>query len=49
MASVTHFLEVKLRLVNRDKSTVDRPWKRKFLGYTVTDHRSPRLKPAPSP
>ena len=49
MASVTHFLEVKLRLrVNRDKSTVDRPWKRKFLGYTVTDHRSPRLKPAPS-
>jgi RNA-directed DNA polymerase len=49
MASVTRFLEVKLRLrVNRDKSTVDRPWKRKFLGYTVTDHRSPRLKPAPS-
>ncbi len=49
MASVTHFLEVNLRLrVNRDKSTVDRPWKRKFLGYTVTNHRSPRLKPAPS-
>jgi RNA-directed DNA polymerase len=49
MASVTHFLEAKLRLrVNRDKSTVDRPWKRKFLGYTVSDHRSPRLKPAPS-
>jgi RNA-directed DNA polymerase len=49
MASMTHFLEVNLRLrVNRDKSTVDRPWKRKFLGYTVTNHRSPRLKPAPS-
>ena len=49
MASVTHFLEAKLRLrVNRDKSTVDRPWKRKFLGYTVTNHRSPRLKPAPA-
>ncbi len=49
MASVTHFLESKLRLrVNRDKSTVDRPWKRKFLGYTVTNHRAPRLKPAPS-
>lgn len=49
MASVTHFLEAKLRLrVNRGKSTVNRPWKRKFLGYTVTNHRSPRLKPAPS-
>ena len=48
MASVTHFLEAKLRLrVNRDKSTVDRPWKRTFLGYTVTDQRRPRLKPAP--
>ena len=46
---MTHFLEAKLRLrVNRDKSTVDRPWKRKFLGYTVTNHRTPRLKPAPS-
>jgi len=49
MASVTHFLEAKLRLkVNRDKSTVDRPWRRTFLGYTVTDQRCPRLKPAPS-
>ena len=49
MVSVTHFLEAKLRLrVNRDKSTVDRPWKRTFLGYTVTDQRRPRLKPAPS-
>ena len=49
MASVTHVLEAKMRLrVNRDKSTVDRPWKRTFLGYTVTDQRRPRLKPAPS-
>jgi RNA-directed DNA polymerase len=49
MASVTHFLEAKLRLrVNRDKSTVDRPWRRTFLGYTVTNHRSPQLKPAPA-
>ena len=49
MASVTHYLEAKLRLrVNRDKSTVDRPWKRRFLGYTVTNHRAPRLKPAPA-
>jgi len=48
MASLTHFLESKLRLkVNRAKSAVERPWKRKFLGYTVTNHRAPRLKPAP--
>ncbi len=47
MASLTHFLEKKLRLkVNRGKSAVDRPWKRKFLGYTVTNQRAPRLKPA---
>jgi group II intron reverse transcriptase/maturase len=49
MASMTHFLESRLRLkVNRAKSAVDRPWKRTFLGYTVTTERSPRLKPAPS-
>jgi RNA-directed DNA polymerase len=49
MASLTHFLEAKLRLkVNRAKSAVGRPWKRAFLGYTVTTHRLPRLKPAPS-
>ena len=49
MASVTHFLEDQLRLkVNRAKSAVDRPWNRAFLGYTVTCHRQPRLKPAPT-
>jgi RNA-directed DNA polymerase len=48
MASVTGFLERKLKLkVNRAKSAVDRPWKRKFLGYTVTVNKQPRLKPAP--
>lgn len=48
MASVTRFLERKLKLrVNRDKSAVDRPWKRKFLGYSFTMHKQPRLKPAP--
>ena len=48
MASLTQFLETKLRLkVNRSKSAVDRPWKRKFLGYTVTRQRNPRLAPAP--
>lgn len=49
MASLTHYLEAKLRLkVNRRKSAVARPWERTFLGYTVTNHRSPRLKPAPN-
>ena len=49
MSSVTSFLERKLKLkVNRDKSAVGRPWKRKFLGYTVTVNKQPRLKPAPA-
>ena len=49
MASLTQFLEGRLRLkVNRAKSAVDRPWNRVFLGYTVTRHRLPRLKPAPT-
>ena len=48
MESVTHFVETKLKLkVNRDKSAVDRPWNRKFLGYTITTNKLPRLKPAP--
>lgn len=42
------FLRERLRLVvNRDKSAVDRPWKRKFLGYTFTMHYQPRFKVAP--
>ena len=36
MASVTRFLEMRLKLkVNRQKSAVDRPLRRKFLGYTL--------------
>lgn len=35
MESITRFIEEKLKLkVNKDKSTVDRPWKLKFLGFT---------------
>lgn len=35
MNSITDFLENNLKLkVNRDKSAVDRPWRRKFLGFT---------------
>jgi RNA-directed DNA polymerase len=47
MQSVTSFLEKRLKLrVNRDKSAVDRPWHRKFLGYSMTFHKAPRLKVA---
>ena len=45
MASLEVFLETKLRLkVNRTKSAVDRPWKRKLLGYSFTVHREAKLK-----
>ncbi|NMB17166.1 MAG: group II intron reverse transcriptase/maturase, partial [Firmicutes bacterium] len=48
MESLTEFLEKKLKLkVNREKSAVDRPWKRKFLGYSMTAHTATRLKVAP--
>lgn len=48
LTSVERFLRERLRLtVNRDKSAVDRPWKRKFLGYTFTMHYQPKLKVAP--
>jgi RNA-directed DNA polymerase len=49
LASLERFLWQRLRLVvNRDKSTVDRPWKRTLLGYTLTAHRRPKLRVAPS-
>ncbi|NBD96132.1 MAG: group II intron reverse transcriptase/maturase [Gammaproteobacteria bacterium] len=48
LASVSRFLEKRLRLqVNQAKSALARPWKRGFLGYTVTPHHQPRLKVAP--
>jgi RNA-directed DNA polymerase len=48
MQSVTSFLETRLKLkINAVKSTVARPWKRKFLGYSMTFHKKPRLKVAP--
>jgi RNA-directed DNA polymerase len=48
MASVTMFLEGRLRLkVNTAKSAVARPWDRKFLGYSMSSERRPRLKVAP--
>ena len=48
MASLERFLKKRLRLkVNRKKSAVGRPWKRKFLGYRTTTDRKPKLKPDP--
>lgn len=47
MASLKAFLGGKLRLrVNEAKSSVTRPWEAKFLGYSMTVHRQPRLKVA---
>jgi RNA-directed DNA polymerase len=47
MESVAQFLEKRLKLkVNRAKSAVDRPWNRKFLGYSMTTNKQPRLKAA---
>src|SRR5450830_1665409 len=49
MAAITCYLENKLKLqVNQDKSAVAPPWQRKFLGYSVTRHKQPRLKIADS-
>ena len=45
MQAVTAFLERSLKLkVNASKSAVARPWERKFLGYSMTWHKKPKLK-----
>jgi group II intron reverse transcriptase/maturase len=45
MASIKRFIEGKLRLkVNEKKSAVDRPWKRKFLGFSFTFHKEPKIR-----
>src|SRR5699024_6460910 len=45
MRSIQHFIEHKLRLkVNEEKSSVDRPWKRKFLGFGFTIHKEPKVR-----
>jgi len=47
MGSLTRFLESRLKLrVNKVKSAVDRPWKRVFLGYSMTFHKESRIKVA---
>ncbi len=45
MASIQRFIEEKLRLkVNIKKSAVDRPWKRKFLGFSFTSAKEPKIR-----
>lgn len=46
MANITRFIEVKLKLkVNEQKSAVDRPWRRRFLGFSFTSHKeSPKIR-----
>lgn len=46
MQSITIFIERKLKLkVNEQKSAVDRPWRRKFLGFSFTVHKeNPKVR-----
>ena len=45
LESITRFVEGKLKLrVNREKSAIARPHQRKFLGYSFTWHKKPRLR-----
>jgi RNA-directed DNA polymerase len=45
MDSITSFIEGKLKLkVNLGKSAVDRPWRRKFLGFSFTFHKEPKVR-----
>lgn len=49
MTAITSFIEKKLKLkVNRAKSAVDRPWRRKFLGFSFTHHKDPKVRISPS-
>ena len=48
MASLSRYVQEKLKLtVNPKKSAVDRPWRRKFLGFSMTAHRECRVRVAP--
>ncbi|WP_343834657.1 reverse transcriptase domain-containing protein, partial [Bacillus horti] len=45
MSSITTFIERKLKLkVHQEKSAIDRPWKRKFLGFSFTVHKDPKIR-----
>ncbi|MEK4036669.1 group II intron reverse transcriptase/maturase [Paenibacillus sp. FSL F4-0122] len=43
--TVTRFIETRLKLkVNQVKSAVDRPWKRKFLGFSFSVDKEPKVR-----
>lgn len=45
MEGITIFIEKRLSLkVNQEKSAVDRPWNRKFLGFSFTNRREPKIR-----
>ena len=45
MDSVTEFVESRLKLkVNREKSAVDRPWKRRFLGFSYLSDKAATIR-----
>jgi group II intron reverse transcriptase/maturase len=47
LCSMGRFLEKRLRLrINPEKSAASRPWDRSYLGYSMTMHKSGRLKVA---
>ncbi len=49
MESLKGFIEQKLKLkVNEEKSTLDRPWTRKLLGYSFTSNNPVKFKVAKS-
>ncbi|WP_340008960.1 group II intron reverse transcriptase/maturase [Paenibacillus sp. FSL K6-0276] len=44
-ASVIRFIETRLKLkVNQAKSAVDRPWRRKFLGFSFSSDKEPKVR-----
>lgn len=48
MASVSRYVEGKLKLkVNWEKSAVDRPWNRKFLGFSFLNDKKATIRLAP--
>ena len=45
LKSITQFMEKKLRLkVNREKSAVGHPWRRKFLGFSFTNLKKTTIR-----
>ena len=48
MESLAEFIEGKLKLkVNKEKSAIDRPWRRSFLGYSFTSQKDSKLRVSP--